>query len=80
MFNFIIKLPFQLLSDPERRRLYDQHGITEDSPNLNPRPGYSGFHKFDPIDEILTFTTGGSFHFPFADGISYLHKQSISSK
>lgn len=76
----IFSILMQLLSDPERRRLYDQHGITEDSLNLNPRPDYTNFHKFDPIDEILTFTAGGSFHFPFADGISYLHKQSITSK
>ena len=26
---------YELLSDPERRRSYDNHGITEDSPNFN---------------------------------------------
>ncbi len=70
----------QLLSDPARRRLYDQRGVTEESINLNPKPDYTTFNRFDPVDDILTFTTGGAFHFPFADGIAFLHKQTVTSK
>jgi len=78
MFVMIFYGEFQLLSDPNRRPLYDQHGIQEE--DYADRRDFSSFNRFDPFDEVLSFATGGSYHFPFADGISFLHKQSVTSK
>ena len=36
---------YELLSDPERRRMYDNHGVTEDSPNFNKRHDYSQYNR-----------------------------------
>ena len=37
---------YELLSDPERRRQYDNHGVTEDKPNFrkNPRDDVYSFY------------------------------------
>ena len=36
---------YELLSDPERRRMYDNHGVTEDSPNFNKKHDYSQYNR-----------------------------------
>ena len=61
---------YELLTDTERRRLYDERGIFDESASL--------LNRHD--DGLYSFATGGSFHFPFTDGINYLHKESVSGK
>ena len=41
---------YELLSDPERRRQFDNYGVTEDKPNFrkNPRDEYASYGRFDP--------------------------------
>lgn len=47
-----INSAYELLSDPDRRRSYDNHGITQDSPNFRQKPDYSKFQRFDsPFDD-----------------------------
>merc|ERR1719323_1749826 len=44
---------YELLSDPERRRNYDNHGVTEDTPNFNKKHDYSQYNRFgDPFDHL----------------------------
>ena len=76
---------YELLSDPERRRLFDNHGITEDTPNFRQRHDYSQYNRFD------TDGGGGSASDDFSDFIGtgdgggdgehrIFHKSSITSK
>ena len=82
-----------LFSDPERRRKYDNHGITEDTPNF--RKGnediYASYGRFDhdfhdTFHEF--FGSSGGFKFGFKNGGGgadhngkrIFHKQSITSK
>ena len=70
-----ISKAYELLSDSERRRKYDSHGITEE--NQQPRGGgggFGGFHRggFDPFESFFDdffddrpHGGGGGFHFNF---------------
>lgn len=66
---------YELLSDPERRREYDLHGITENIPSLRQKHDYSQFRRFD------SFFSGDSFQFSFNfnEG-SIFHRLSITHK
>lgn len=63
----------QLLSDPERRRKYDNHGLTEES--TRQRGENSHFHMPDPLEEL--FTGNFKFHYQNRD-ISFFHEMSIT--
>jgi len=71
---------YELLSDPERRRMYDNHGVTEDTPNFNKKHDYSQYNRHgDPFDHLRDLF-GDSFH-SFRSGNSrenIFHKQSIT--
>jgi len=58
-----INRAYELLSDPDRRRQFDNHGVTEDKPNFrkNPRDDvYSSYGRFDhPFDSFHEFFGGG---------------------
>lgn len=90
-----INAAYELLSDPERRRNFDNYGITEDSPNFKQRHDYSQYGRFDsPFDFFGSefFGSrggggGGGFRYHFGGGGSgdsheprIFHKQSITSK
>jgi len=73
---------YELLSDPERRRNYDNHGVTEDTPNFNKKHDYSQYNRFgDPFDHLRdlfgenfnSFKQGGTRE-------NIFHKQSITYK
>ncbi|ALC44985.1 CG41320 [Drosophila busckii] len=71
-----INKAYELLSDSDRRRLYDRHGITsEDSHYLKQKHDYSGYNRFgsDPVEEFF------GKHFNFDQDISLYHKLSITS-
>ena len=82
---------YELLSDPDRRRQYDNHGVTEDTPNFRQRHDYSQYGRFDPFDsffdDFFTGGGGGGFKFSFGGGRGgedgehrIFHKQSITSR
>ena len=52
---------YELLNDPERRRQYDNFGVTEDTPNFRKQHDYSQFGRFDPFDAFQDFfgSSGG---------------------
>jgi len=73
---------YELLSDPERRRMYDNHGVTEDSPNFNKRHDYSQYNRFgDPFDHLRDLF-GDNFNSFKSSGSreNIFHKQSITYK
>lgn len=65
---------YELLTDPERRRMYDTFGRVEE-----PRPRRDAtFRQFDPFDEIFS---GSGFRFRFSEqDITLFHKLSITSR
>jgi len=71
---------YELVSDPERRRMYDNHGVTEDTPNFNKKHDYSQYNRHgDPFDHLRDLF-GDSFH-SFRSGNArenIFHKQSIT--
>lgn len=73
---------YELLSDPERRRNYDNHGVTEDTPNFNKKHDYSQYNRFgDPFDHLRDLF-GDNFN-SFKQGgnrENIFHKQSITYK
>ena len=72
-----IKQAYELLSDADRRRVYDQHGITnEDSHMFRPQHDYSHYGRFapDPFEEFF------GQRFTFDQDISLFHKLSITTK
>lgn len=71
-----IKKAYELLSDSDRRRLYDQHGVTnEDSHMYKQKHDYSNYGRFatDPLEEFF----GKQFHFDH--DISIYHKLSVTT-
>jgi DnaJ family protein C protein 16 len=73
---------YELLSDPERRRMYDNHGVTEDSPNFNKKHDYSQYNRFgDPFDHLRDLF-GDNFNSFKSNGNreNIFHKQSITYK
>ncbi|XP_023241967.1 dnaJ homolog subfamily C member 16-like [Centruroides sculpturatus] len=75
-----INKAYELLMDPERRRKFDYHGVTEDTPNFRQQPDYSDFKRFDfdPFESI--FNRGGfQFQFNFNQGSVY-HKYTITGR
>jgi len=73
---------YELLSDPERRRMYDNHGVTEDSPNFNKKHDYSQYNRFgDPFDHLRDLF-GDNFNSFKSSGSreNIFHKQSITYK
>jgi DnaJ family protein C protein 16 len=73
---------YELLSDPERRRNYDNHGVTEDTPNFNKKHDYTQYNRFgDPFDHLRDLF-GDNFN-SFKQGgnrENIFHKQSITYK
>uniref|UniRef100_A0A1B6DHU2 DnaJ homolog subfamily C member 16 n=1 Tax=Clastoptera arizonana TaxID=38151 RepID=A0A1B6DHU2_9HEMI len=62
----------ELLTDPERRKLYDNFGRVEEPKQK------SDYNRYDPVDEL--FSSSG-FKFTFTDrDISLFHKLSITTK
>lgn len=71
-----IKQAYELLSDTDRRRLYDQHGVTnEDSHLFKQKHDYSQYGRYapEPLEEFF----GKKFYFDH--DISVYHKLSITT-
>lgn len=68
----------QLLSDPERRKQYDSHGIINPDSHQKSKHEYQ-FDEFDPFDDIFNFPHGFRFtnHNP---DISLYHKLSVTAR
>ena len=79
---------YELLSDPDRRRLFDNYGITEDAPNFREKHDYSQYNRFDSgggdgYDGFFDFlgTGGGGSDDGGGDGEHRIfHKSSITSR
>lgn len=56
-----ISKAYDLLNDPERRRNYDNYGITEDTPNFRKTHDYSQYNRFGDPFEHLQDIFGGRF-------------------
>lgn len=67
-----IKQAYELLSDPDRRLLYDQKGITEETD----RPEHTPFQSH-PFEDL--FVQHGHFNFQEND-ITFFHKLSITTR
>ncbi|CAG9760162.1 unnamed protein product [Ceutorhynchus assimilis] len=71
-----IKQAYELLSDADRRSLYDRKGITED--DFYKRPEKHSFFTQSPFDDM--FGPNGA-HFNFQENdITFFHKLSITTK
>lgn len=66
---------YELLTDPERRRKFDNHGITEEGIPRKRRDN-SHFNVLDPLEELFT-NNFKQFHYQTRD-ITLFHKMSIS--
>ncbi|KAJ3642615.1 hypothetical protein Zmor_025378 [Zophobas morio] len=71
-----IKQAYELLSDPERRKKYDDKGITED--DFYNKPEHPPFQTNNAFDDI--FGSHGA-HFNFQENdITFFHKLSITAR
>lgn len=67
-------LSLQLLTDPERRKKYDNHGITEEGMPRQRRDS-SHFNMPDPLEDLF----GGNFKFHYQNrDITLFHKMSVT--
>ncbi|XP_060523607.1 dnaJ homolog subfamily C member 16 [Cylas formicarius] len=71
-----IKQAYELLSDSDRRRLYDQQGITDE--DAHKKPERSTFFTSSPLDDLFSHH-GGYFNFQEND-IVFFHKLSITTR
>ncbi|KAG5889837.1 hypothetical protein JTB14_023162 [Gonioctena quinquepunctata] len=71
-----IKLAYELLSDPDRRRRYDDKGITEE--DFYKRPEHPSFHTSHPFEDLFA-QHGAYFNFQEND-ITFFHKLSITTR
>lgn len=81
--NFLkLTKAYDILSDPDRRRLFDNHGVTEDTPNFNQKHDYSQYNRFgDPFDHLRDLF-GDNFNNFRAGGNkeNIFHKHSVTYK
>ncbi|KAF2355454.1 Thioredoxin domain [Trinorchestia longiramus] len=73
----------KLLSDAQRRHLYDKTGQTDDQPNFRNHDEFSAFHNRDPFGSFFGDFGGGAhrgFRFQFAETMKIFHEQSINFK
>ncbi|XP_071876722.1 dnaJ homolog subfamily C member 16 l(3)80Fg [Bombus fervidus] len=66
---------YEILTDPERRRKFDNHGITEESISRQRRDNSHFNNVFDPLEEL--FVRNFKFHYQNRD-ISLFYKMSIT--
>ncbi|CAG0913740.1 unnamed protein product [Notodromas monacha] len=73
---------YDILSDPERRKKFDDFGIYEDQPNFSKQPDYSQFGRFDFFDDIMSqFHNGPKFNFHFGKPeMDFYKKMTVSGK
>ncbi|XP_063228337.1 dnaJ homolog subfamily C member 16 isoform X2 [Bacillus rossius redtenbacheri] len=71
---------YELLTDPERRKNYDNFGITENEALHRNKKDYSQYRKYDPLDDLFG-PNFGSFKFHYQDhDITLFHKLSITTR
>lgn len=71
-----IKLAYELLSDHDRRKKFDDHGITED--DFYTKPEHPSFNAHNIFEDIFSHH-GAHFNFQEND-ITFFHKLSITTR
>ncbi|XP_043787548.1 dnaJ homolog subfamily C member 16 [Apis laboriosa] len=66
---------YEILTDPERRKKFDNHGITEENISRQRRDNSHFNNVFDPLEEL--FASNFKFHYQNRD-ISLFYKMSIT--
>lgn len=74
-----INQAYELLTDPERRKQYDNFGVTEEGPPpLRPKRDYSQYRQ-DPLDEL--FGKHSAFRFTYQDrDITTFHQFTVTTR
>lgn len=75
-----INQAYELLTDPERRKQYDNYGVTEETPPVRPKRDFSQYRRYDPLDDLFGPNVNGfKFHYQDRD-IVLFHRLSITTK
>nr|CAG4650074.1 EOG090X049L [Sida crystallina] len=82
LFHFVklmtdLRLLWQILSDPARRKMYDQRGLVEDGPNF--KSGQSSGDHFGEMPSFFSHSGGFKFQFKMPE-MSFYYQQSITLK